>query len=199
MREDFDIEVEKLLKDEGIYSNDFYDTGRETCYGIARNYYPFWSGWGIIDEIKKHIGDNKYTISDKIKQTPKIRELAKDFYYKEYWQRMHLDKIPDKKLKSYLFNVGVNKGAQRAVMFMQRALNILNKNKKYYKDLVVDGLVGARTINAIRRLIIERKLDGLEWWIETVIRSDYLKSIEKDKKKERYAFGWAHRLKRIFF
>ena len=53
----FDIEFEKLILAEGGYVNDHDDAGGETYLGISRKNNPNWSGWKLIDSIKKGIFD----------------------------------------------------------------------------------------------------------------------------------------------
>ena len=194
----FKENLELVLQDEGVYSNDLHDPGGETVYGIARNYHPGWQGWELIDEFKRYF-DTEEQFKRHIEASEEIKKLVRVFYYREFWKRLHLDKLNDyPALQKKLFNVAVNKGVQKTAMFLQRALNILNKNEKYYPDLIIDGLIGRKTLAALRKIEELGKIKNLEWWLETIIRSDYLKSTERDKKKERFAYGWANRLRRLF-
>ena len=74
----FNIEFEKLILAEGGYVNDSDDAGGETYLGISRKNNPNWSGWKLIDSIKKGVFDvtRKQQIiarnSFKIVQLPKI-------------------------------------------------------------------------------------------------------------------------------
>ena len=42
----------KMAPVEGLYSNDPDDPGGETVHGIARVFWPRWSGWSIVDAAK---------------------------------------------------------------------------------------------------------------------------------------------------
>ena len=46
----------KMAPVEGLYSNDPDDPGGETVYGVARVFWPKWSGWSIVDAAKKQPG-----------------------------------------------------------------------------------------------------------------------------------------------
>ena len=66
---------------------------------------------------------------------------------------------------------GVNCGMPVVKRFLQRTLNVLNVKGAKYPDLVVDGVIGPRTIEALKRalavapwyrLCILRALDSLQ-------------------------------------
>ena len=63
----FEIAFDNLIKDEGIYSNDSYDPGGETKYGISHRSYP-------------EIDIQSLTLQE-----------AKDIYKKDFWDSLKLD------------------------------------------------------------------------------------------------------------
>ena len=68
-------EAEKITcKNEGGYANNPSDNGGETYAGIARKFWPNWSGWAKIDAIKKQYGTNANTINLWAKKDVKLQE-----------------------------------------------------------------------------------------------------------------------------
>lgn len=91
-----------------------------------------------------------------------------------------------------LFDTGVNCGMPTVKRFLQRTLNVLNVNGTRYPDLVVDGLIGPRTMAALKRalavapwyrLCILRALDSLQ-----CVR--YIELAERNEKFESFVPGW---------
>ena len=79
-----------------------------------------------------------------------------------------------------------------AARFLQRTLNVLNVKGTKYSDLVVDGVIGPRTIEALKRaltvapwyrLCILRALDSLQ-----CVR--YVELAERHPKFESFVPGW---------
>ena len=50
----FEPAFKLLILHEGGYANNKNDIGGETYRGIARNYWPKWVGWKLIDHIKEY-------------------------------------------------------------------------------------------------------------------------------------------------
>ena len=97
MEEDINFQkaINHLFKLEGGYSNNKYDKGGETNYGITQKTYSAY--------LKKQNFQNK-TVKDITK------EEAINIYYQEYWLSSGSDKIPDFKLAYLLFDSCVNHG-----------------------------------------------------------------------------------------
>jgi lysozyme family protein len=105
------------------------DPGGETNYGVTRRV-ALENGWtGPMRDIPY----------------PKVL----DIYRRRYWD----DDIPDQEIAEELFGTGVNCGMPVVKKFLQRTLNVLNAKRMKYPDLVVDGVVGPRTIDALRRAL----------------------------------------------
>ena len=97
MEEDINFQkaINHLFKLEGGYSNNKYDKGGETNYGITQKTYSAY--------LKKQNFQNK-TVKDITK------EEAINIYYQEYWLSSGSDKITDFKLAYLLFDSCVNHG-----------------------------------------------------------------------------------------
>lgn len=109
---------------EGGFSNDAYDPGGKTKYGIADH------RDGKIDGMADLNGDGK---GDK-----KIEDLelsdTKAIYRKDYWEACRCDNLPWP-LSLYVFDAAVNQGVSAAKVMLQQALNVKQ-----------DGILGAATI-----------------------------------------------------
>lgn len=111
-----------VIEYEGGYVNHPNDPGGETYKGISRRAHPNWQGWKLIDQ-KKPVPEN----------------LVQEFYHENYWKRLRCDEMPYP-IGEYLFDFGVNAGITRAVITVQRALNI-----------TTDGILGPVTMRAIQQ------------------------------------------------
>jgi len=162
---DFNIAYEKTGGFEGGYSNNPADAGGETIFGIARNFNKDWEGWVIVDSIKK----NNTNFKSLLESNSELKELAKSLYRKVYWDSLKLNEF-EQEISNELYDTSVNQGQGRAGEAMQRALNILNRNQKDYKDIDTDGSIGVNTITAYNALMntektLGRKKDKLVKWI----------------------------------
>ena len=117
------LDIYKIVMEyEGGYVNHPNDPGGETYKGISRRAHPNWKGWQLIDQKK-----------------PVPEQLVQEFYYNNYWVLLKCDEMPYP-VGEYLFDFGVNAGITRAVITVQRALNVK-----------ADGVLGPVTIGAIQK------------------------------------------------
>lgn len=154
------------LRHEGGYSNDSYDPGGETIYGIAKKFHK--EKFLEVNELYKGA---RYA---------EARNAADQFYRTQYWNElynyMHL-----KALAIKLFDLGVNIGKKRAVKKLQKCINKLSG-----AGLKVDGIFGPLTL---RELNI---LDGWEVYAKFLQKAeDYYRSL---KTFWRFGRGWLRRL-----
>lgn len=119
------------------------DPGGETYSGISRVHHPRWSGWPLIDQW---IREGKPIDVDRLE--PMVRE----FYRNKFWHPIAGDQLAELSpaIALKVFDVGVNVNTVRASEWLQLALNLLNRNQLLYKDLLVDGDIGFRTIGTLR-------------------------------------------------
>ncbi len=52
--------LKHTLEFEGGYANDPADRGGETFRGISRKNWPRWSGWDLIDQVKRKGADKNF-------------------------------------------------------------------------------------------------------------------------------------------
>jgi len=141
----FKIALGHLLESEGIYSNDPVDAGGETCFGISRHFWPIWPGWSVVD----HLLRNKVPVPEWKKDQGLMSQVA-SFYKVRFWDAIWGDVQLSGKIAEKMFEMSVNMGTSRVVGWVQTALNFLNKQEKLWLDLVVDGMYGRKTNDALR-------------------------------------------------
>jgi lysozyme family protein len=154
---EFNQIIEKVLEHEGGYVNDKDDLGGETKYGITKRFYP-------------HLNIKELT-----------REQAKEIYYKDYWIPSKAHKLPEH-LRYPYFDCVVNTGQRRAVKILQQACN--NKNTFEIKE---DGLIGAATISACKKLEEDRFVSYRILF--------YSLLISENPTQEKFWYGWYKRAK----
>lgn len=100
---DFDAAFDRLIGNEGGYSNSPSDPGQETM-------------WGVTARVARA---NGYTGS--MRQLP--RDTAKAIYKKSYWDAIHADQLPEA-LRFHVFDAAVNSGVKQAAMWLQRLAHV---------------------------------------------------------------------------
>lgn len=166
----------ETLESEGVFSNDAADSGGATKYGITQD----------VARSSGYHGDMRDLSLEK----------AKDIYHKEYWVKPGFDRIADldDELAKELFDTGVNVGTALAAKWLQRALTVLNNEGKYYPDLVPDGRIGPKTIEALSAYLHLRHTSGvLIKAIDSLQGHHYITLAEKREKDERFVYGWLSR------
>lgn len=168
--------LEDLLVREGRYVDHPADRGGPT-------------NWGITEQVARSYG---YT-SD-MRSLP--RETAKAIYRQLYWTRPGFDQVAKTmpRLAEELLDTGVNMGPRTAAIFLQRALNVLNRQAADYPDVVPDGELGPMTINALARLAAKRGVIGAEkvllQAVDALQGARYIEIAERNPSQEAFAFGW---------
>ena len=131
----------KLRGHEGNYSNNPADKGGETM-------------WGITVAVARANG-----YKDEMSKMP--YSVAQVIYKKQYWDINRLDDIDQlcPKLADQMFNAGVNIGTGTAAGFLQRLLNVYNRNQLDYRDIAVDNQIGSMTVATLAALVKRRGAD----------------------------------------
>lgn len=164
-----------LMKEGDKYTDDPSDSGCKTR-------------WGITENVARAYG---YTGS--MKSLPRSTAFA--IYLKRYWTNPKFDRVellsPD--LSERLMDFGVLAGPSSAVIHLQRALNSLNQNEKYYPDLKVDGVIGNITLYALSNYLKIRRKEGEVLLIGMVaaLQSVFLLELSESRPKdEKWQYGW---------
>ena len=167
--------INEIIDIEGGYVNDSADSGGATRYGIT-------------EAVARRYG---YTY--KMESLP--RSLAFEIYSKRYWDSLNLDEVEklSHMIAKELADTGVNMGVGRAAEFIQRSLNVLNNNGKFYNDIKVDGDIGGKTIKALQSYLGIRGKDGetvLFKMLNSLQGAFYITLAERRTKDEKFVFGW---------
>lgn len=174
-QEAFDAAFQEILRIEGGYVNHPNDRGGATRYGITQATAKQFGHKGSMLEL---------TVGK-----------AKEIYYKGYWQINNLDDIfqTSPAIALEMFEIGVNMSPQRPSIWLQRLLNSFNTIRggkyKYGDDLVIDGLIGWKTIERLAKMdkrqlkIIYNGLNALQ--NAHYITQAYLKPSQRD-----FFVGW---------
>jgi lysozyme family protein len=181
----------KTMRHEGGYADDPDDAGAETYMGISRRYNPQWYGWEIIELHK-----NTSRFPNKLHTITILTQQVKKFYKEKYWDTWRGDEFPDQALANEMFDTCVNLGVMRTCMFLQKALNVLNRGQILYSNLVVDGRVGMKTLWALGALKNKEK-DDIKYVIKIINilqGTHYLKYMQQSPIQEKYARGWLNRV-----
>lgn len=194
----FETAYKLLSASEGGYSNNPNDTGGETYRGVARNYFPAWSGWTYIDRTKTeglHGAPHLETLLPD--QNARLNQSVRDFYKQNFWNRFRGDDIPDsfQIIAAELLDVSVNCGVHTAVSFLQQALNVLNQNGKFYPDVEIDGVLGNETLGILRVSRQEENDARLLHKVMNILQGyRYIQIMQKNPSQETFARGWLSRV-----
>lgn len=147
---------------EGGYVNDPMDRGGETKFGISRRAYP-------------DLDIRNLTL-----------EGAMAIYRQDYWERLKLGAVESQAIAEELFDTGVNCGVSVAGRFLQEALNLVEDS-----SLVVDGIIGARTICTLQlcryRQALLKAMNGLQF-------NHYYSNVKSSPGQKRFFRGWLKRV-----
>lgn len=128
---------------EGGYVNHPHDPGGETNFGITKR---------VADRYSDRLLAAGFNWSGKMIDL--TIDMAVFIYRNEFWNKMWLDTIvgdnPD--VAELIFDIGINVGVKRVIEWWQLVMNALSYRYTYFDKLVVDGIVGNKTISAFKSI-----------------------------------------------
>ena len=155
----FEKFLDYIFEVEGGFTDDENDRGGATNFGI-------------IEEEAREFG-----------YTGDMRNLTKDFaeniYLKKYYLGNKLDKIIDDRVALTIFDWAVNSG-RRGIKKAQIVAN------KFGANLVIDGIIGNKTLEAINSINPEAFLKEYH----EIQRTFYKNLAAKDSTQEDFLKGW---------
>ncbi|ADO44960.1 protein of unknown function DUF847 [Hydrogenobacter thermophilus TK-6] len=175
----FDYALLFTLKWEGGYVNDPNDPGGETNYGITRRTLELARQKGLV--FKESVKDID-------------REDAAVIYRRFYWEPLKCDDMP-LWVAVLVFDTGVNQGIRYAGLHLQSALNNLKHHGGAYFSLAEDGMIGDKTLSALRELSIHplevKQLFIRLYCVNRDIR--YTELVGNNPKLKKFLKGWFFR------
>lgn len=154
---EFKPAFERTSAHEGYYVNDPADPGGETYRGIARKVNPSWSGWSVIDRLKKTRG---FRTNERI---PEADPYVESFFKAKYWDARNLSQVGSQSLAELLYDMGVHHG--KATMLVQQTASSLGR------PIAIDNKWGPDTLAAVNALG-DTMIDPL-----VMRRIDYMRSL----------------------
>lgn len=172
----FEKALSQTLKNEGVvngktgYINDKRDSGGETNYGITK-------------AKARECGYN-----GKMCNLP--YETAKQIYYNEFWKKTNAANMSNFNLAFLLFDFAVNSGVANAAKKLQTAINKVSGCK-----LVIDGIIGQKTINAIEKYTDKKHYHFYINQLEKTYIAEMLNYYTSLAKFNIFGKGWINRVK----
>jgi len=161
---------------EGGYTNDSLDSGGQTKFGITK-------------QVAR-----KFGYMGKMRKLP--LDIAIDIYKRRYWEPIRGNELLDiggYELAHEMFEQSVNMGVGQAGKHLQRVLNALNDRGRLYKDVSVDGDIGANTMRAFYAYSHKRGREGrkvLTSYLNALQGAFYISLAQTREKDERFVYGW---------
>lgn len=180
------------------WSDDHDDPGGETVGGISRVAHPTLALWEIVDRAKP-----RANFPESLKSNGELKRLIRDFYKQAFWDKIRGDKIPSQAVANEVFDTGINLEMWDAVVFLQVALNALNRKGRLFPDLKEDGDLGGRTLGALSAYLRKDKVGPLLTLlncfqgVDYVVDGDFARLLIKLKRgewREKYMRGWIKRV-----
>lgn len=167
--------IEDVIDREGGYVNHPSDRGGPTKWGITE----------AVARQQGYLGD--------MRALPQSEAAA--IYKRLYWISPGFAKIYEHTpaLASELFDTGINMGTGTATVFLQRALNALNRSASDYADIAVDRRIGPATLAALSAFLSVRGKNGetvLLKAVEALQGAHYLRLAETRPSQEAFLYGW---------
>jgi lysozyme family protein len=181
-----------VLANEGGYSNDVFDSGGATNYGISLRFLR-----EVPAQNLKKYGIFKASIyllpSD-------IEELTLDqailIYTGEFWNQAPFEQINMQSTCSYVFDMCVNHGTFYGIKILQHAIWTMHQ-KRDYDGIIDDGILGPKTIAETNYIDTQASVGTFN----TVLASErcgYMRLLAAlEPKNKEFLNGWLDRCMRI--
>lgn len=171
MKNKYDM-IKELIDTEGGYSNHKNDLGGETKYGITLKF---------LRQLDKY---NNTNISDLTKNE------ASSIYNIYYFEKNSLDDVlaVNKIVCFKMFDIAVNMGFSKAVLFLQKAISLLQAED----CIIIDSKLGNKTIQALQDVLSKdsRNLSRILKMLKAQKCSRYMDICEKRDKNKAFIKGW---------
>jgi hypothetical protein len=173
-----------IVGNEGQYNPG--DGEAETYRGIDRSQNPKWSGWQIVDIIKRdHPNASVTQLNLAFSQNAGLQANVLNFYKLNYWNTLNLDLVSDQQLANNLFDGSVNPCIDSAANVMQLACNAVQPGA-----LVIDGVIGPKTIACINSFDGEAVFNA----VNAIRAANYRKKVQMTPRMAQWLSVWLRRL-----
>jgi lysozyme family protein len=167
--------IEDIIRREGGYNDQENDKGGATNQGISLRYAK---GVGLDLD-----GDGDTDKDDIQMVTP---EVAAGLYKKDFFIYPKIDRLPEE-IQPLLFDSAVNHGPPRAIMLLQKVLNLAG-----FGPMGVDGVIGPKT-----RAVAEKAQNEMGNFLNNAIVDErinfYKRIVANDPSQQKWFRGWMNR------
>jgi len=173
----FSVAIYNVLKWEGGLTDDKDDRGGLTNYGISRLF---------VEANEKVLRQEGIMTEDSIDEFLYNLDIEKavQIYHRFFWKPIQADELPYP-INVYVFDMAVNMGIHQAIKILQRATNEVSDDFA----LVIDGIIGKNTINAVN------SIENISYlFLELVSqRVKFYVSISRKGNNIKFLKGWINR------
>lgn len=165
------------------------DPGGETYKGIARRSNADWLGWARIDQYKVDPAFPQMLDGDTV-----LHDMVLALYRAKYWDAIRGDAIKSQDIAAELLDMAIHLGSRRAVLFLQRALNALNRRATLWPDIVVDGDMGPTTERTLSEYEAREAPNFLLKALVLQRGAYYVDRVLEHEQSEEFLRGWLRRI-----
>ncbi|GAB4591902.1 putative peptidoglycan-binding domain-containing protein [Edwardsiella tarda] len=158
---------------------------------------------GYVDHPHDKGGPTKWGITEKVARahgyTGDMRNLTRaqalEIYESDYWLGPRFDQVAEYSalVAAELCDTGVNMGPSVPSKWLQRWLTAFNDGERLYPDISADGVIGPRTLSALRTYLDARGEEGEQVLLRALNCSQgdrYLNLAEQRVQNESFLYGW---------
>lgn len=170
----------RVFNFEGGYSNDAFDAGGETVFGLTKKYDKLVR-FDLVEKYKNLTKDRKEfgELYDLLKNDNDFLKSVIDVYYKNYWVPIRAEAIISDDIVFNIFDFSVNAGVFQAVKTAQKIL-----------EVKPDGIVGTQTLDALNTV---NSIEFIKKYKQARI-DFYNFLVEKNEKQRKFLAGWTKRV-----
>lgn len=171
----FEEALKYTLANEAGFSNQPFDRGGATNYGITQQSYSQYAGQGTTIEQLKNIS----------------LEDVSAFYYRFFWTPISGEQIISSAISTAIFDMSVNFGIHRASEFAQTVLAQLEPSND--PVIQVDGYIGPATLKLLNQAHEKDFINNFYLLVER----HYRQICGNDLTQTKFLAGWLKRAQRL--
>lgn len=196
---EFSAAYAPLKQFEGGWCDVHGDAGGETYAGIARNFFPDWEGWAVVDAAKKHSAyrQGAAAFSRHLAGLPGLEAMVAEWYRTQWWDRMQIAQFPQA-VADEIFEQAVNlgrggAGRYRSVSAMP-SIMINAATGRCFLILKRTAPAGPKTLAALAQVLAERADEAdLVHALNCMQGAHYLQLAARSFQRRKFVDGWMRR------